>query len=121
MALGAVRMEILQQAGTLGAGEGCAVDPAVQLPDGIGGDLRTAEQADITGPAFPDPGTHLPVGIVVARGDEHGDLHPFQRPVDGLIALPGIGTVEDIARQQHQVAALPQADLRDPARGLQQA
>ena len=79
------------------------------------------EQVDIVGPAFPDPGTEFPVGVVVARGDEDGDLHPLQGPVYAFVALPGVGAVENIAGEQHQVAALPDADLGDLPGHFQQA
>ena len=50
---------------------------------------------------------------MVARGDEHRHLHPFQGPIYGLVALPGVGSVEDVARDQDDVTALADADVGD--------
>ena len=48
-------------------------------------------------------------------------MHPLQGPVDGLVPLPGVGAVKHIAGEQHQIAALPDAQLRDLSGHLQQA
>ena len=79
------------------------------------------EQVDIFRPPLPHPDAAVPVGVMVAGTDEHGDLHPLQGPADGLVPLPGVGAVEDIAGEQHQIAALPDAQLRDLSGHLQQA
>ena len=113
VALVALGLEALQKARGLGGGEGRAVDPAVQLLDGEGGDLLGPEEVDVLRPGFPDPDAVLPVGVMVARGNEDRDLHPLKGAVDGLVALPGVGTVENVACQQGQIAVLPEAEIGD--------
>ena len=119
MALVAVCPEILQQGSALRPGEGRAVDAALKLPDGVGGDLGMTEQVDIVRPDFLCPGTARPVGIVVARRQEHRHRHPFQSPVYCFVSLAGIGSVKDIACQQNKIAALPDAHVCDFFRNFQ--
>ena len=56
---------------------------------------------------------------MVARGDEDRDLHPLKGAVDGLVALPGVGAVEDVTGQQGQIAVLPAAKIGDLPREIQ--
>ena len=102
-------VEALQQGRAVHTAVACAVDPAVQVFQRHR--FQSAgEDMHIFRPAFLHPGAARGDEIVVARGDEYRHRAAVQGLLHILHRLPArLRGVKDISRQEHQVAALPEA------------
>ena len=103
--------KVLQKGRAVHALIACAVD--FQIQPGKGNGFQSApENVDILRPALRFPGGGVGYKIVVAGTDEHRNAAVCQALFQRIDALCARIAVKEVACQQHQIAALPAADLR---------
>ena len=115
--LAALGPEIVQQPRAVHALKARAVDPAVQAGDGHG--FQSAgKHKYVLRPALLQPGAAGCAEIMVARGDQHRHAAALQFLFQNIQRLPAGLSVQQVSRQQHQVAFLPAAKIRHLAGDL---
>jgi hypothetical protein len=107
----ALRPEVFQEGRAVHGSEAGTVYPAIQIGKHNAFYLGLGENMDIFRPNLQKPGTGRGTKIVVARGNEYGNLDFFQNLAKSSDTLRGGFTVKNIAGEQHYIAIMLPAQM----------